>query len=70
MQNICVFLTTEIEGHFTYTREDLSIAYKLVFLKCINVGLIPILASQTDDWFKPYGLCESSFTNILVFIII
>jgi hypothetical protein len=69
MEIISIKLTL-LEGHYTYTRYGFSVAYKLVLVKSINVGIIPLMNNlEYSLWFADYGLIEDCFFNILFFIL-
>lgn len=69
MQKISIFLS-DFEGHFTNTNLMISVAFKLTFVKSLNLALIPLINSwDFSNWFVEYGLIEDCFYNILFYII-
>jgi hypothetical protein len=54
------------EKHETYTAYNLSVAFKLTFVRFINTAIVPCIVNiSSDRWFVKGGLVED-FSSIMI----
>jgi len=54
------------EKHETYTAYNLSVAFKLTFVRFINTAIVPCIVNiSSDRWFVKGGLVSDAFSIML-----
>lgn len=64
-------ISSAYEKHETYSKYNISVAFKLWISTFVNTGIIPLLINKSkEDWFKVGGLMTIIFNNMLCISIV